>query len=119
MEMAKRLLPNDWAPLYSVYFQDTVVQWREAAILLLTFHSMARFSDVQKLTTRNLHFEEGGVTIRFGELKNNKKGAFQSGLIQENQEGFCMVSFLRRYLKRLQQAEEHAGVGVNLPAQPK
>ena len=84
----------------------------------MSFFLLARFADLANLRTENLTFSDEGISVVFGELKNNKEGAFKKGFIAKNPKGFCLVKFIKSYLKRLKQAEEDAGVGVHLTEQP-
>ena len=74
LHMAEKPLPNDWNQ--QSVFSDTIVQWREATLLLFTFHCVARFADVQKLSTANLSFEKNDLIIQFGRLNVVRKENF-------------------------------------------
>ena len=97
IKMINFLLPYDFSRTRN--FRDTVVNWRESAFLAMSFFLIARFADLAKLTTKNLIFTEEGILVQFGELKNNKEGAFKHGLVTKNPKGFCVVNFIKRYLK--------------------
>ena len=90
LKMIEFLLPEDLGKIEN--FRDRVVDWRESTFLAMSFFLLARFADLANLTTENLTFTNEEISVVFGELKNNKEGAFKKGFIAKNPEGFCLVN---------------------------